>query len=66
MLGDVDTNALGLLLIAVAVGGFSVYWLGRGRPGATLISRLGAITVVVVLVGLMTLLVSAALTGTGD
>jgi hypothetical protein len=66
MLAGIDTNLVGLALIAVAVGGLLLYAVGRRRQDGRWMTRLGAVTVIAVLAGLVLVIASAALATVGD
>jgi hypothetical protein len=61
MFANVDTNLLGLLLIAAAFVGFILFVVGRRRPDGRGMARAGAVTVALVLAALMLVIASAAL-----
>ena len=61
-----DANTLGLLLIAVAVGAFAVYWYGRRRPELAVLSRMAALGLVGLLLALVVLVGTSVLTQVGD
>lgn len=61
-----DSQTIGLVLIAISVGSFFLRVAVRGRPALALVSRISTLTIVGVLVGLVALVSTSFLGGPGD
>jgi hypothetical protein len=66
VISGLDANTLGLVLIAVAVGAFAVYWHARRRPELQVLSQIAAVGIVALLVALVLVVAASVFGGVGD